>query len=224
MWRTPDLGLICCSRGNLTWCRAAADESGVYLVPQWATDSMLPLLISAGILSFGWGALYRVSRHNCCAPAVRAPYVPPARSRDGVWGRRVDPIKTALLITCNFNAFNQYFSQLFFFLCVPQDRPSPSLWKSFDFMSSWSLFKTNSFQPDDASFQTESRRRQWEGEPQRLIWSHSISHHYHSERRRPLRRGWLRMCYLRNCPFGKCLCCLKSKSSFSSMRSGGIVF
>lgn len=115
MWRTPDLGLICCSRGNLTWCRAAADESGVYLVPQWATDSMLPLLISAGILSFGWGALYRVSRHNCCAPAVRAPYVPPARSRDGVWGRRVDPIKTALLITCNFIAFNQYFSQLFFF-------------------------------------------------------------------------------------------------------------
>lgn len=78
----------------------------------------------------------------------------------------------------------------------------------------------------EIQFQTESHWRQWEEEMQRLIWTHYISHHYHSERQRPWQWRWLQIlwCYLRNCPFGKCLCCLKSKSSFSSMRLMGIVF
>lgn len=70
-----------------SYCRQVADEWGIYLSetlgPSYASqtiDNMLQLLIYAGILSFGWGKLYQVSRHNCsvcllAAPFLEIPYV-----------------------------------------------------------------------------------------------------------------------------------------------------
>lgn len=60
----------------------------------WTIDNMLQLLISAGILSFGWGALYQVSRLNCsvcllAAKSLEPPYVPRAGQRRGILGETV---------------------------------------------------------------------------------------------------------------------------------------
>ncbi len=61
----------------------------------WTTDNMLQLLISAGILSFGWGAHSRVSRHNCSVCLLAAQFLEPhyvrrAGQQSSLQGKQVD--------------------------------------------------------------------------------------------------------------------------------------
>lgn len=109
---------------------------------------MLALLISAGILSFGWGALYRVSRHNCCDLAARAPYVPAARGRDGGEVVRAEPVQwddqTQFYPTEPFSFIVCFFSPRF-----PKRARVLHCQHCLTLWAARALFKTNSFQPND---------------------------------------------------------------------------